>query len=148
MRPRSARSWYAANEIVASRMSRLGFACVSVTMRSASRNGSGRNSTASTTLKTAVVAPMPMAMTAIATIEKPGALISDRAACRMGSHHVSFARHRAGHEPPGAERRDVEAWIAARNEVGQDAAGGGRMLKTVAAEPVDEEHAVDAGGGS
>jgi hypothetical protein len=41
-------------------------------MRSGSANGSGFNSTASTRLNIAALAPMPMAMTLIATSVNPG----------------------------------------------------------------------------
>jgi len=49
-------------------------------MRSGSRNASGLNRTAFTTLKTAVLAPIPSAITAMASSVKPGFLRSDRSA--------------------------------------------------------------------
>jgi len=52
----------------------------SVTSRSWLAYGSGRSSTASTTLKIAVLAPMPSASTKIAIRVKPGCLASSRAA--------------------------------------------------------------------
>ena len=82
-RSRAASSENEANEIVASRMSRFGFACVRVTMRSAFRNGSGRRRTASTTLKTAVLAPTPSAIVATATAENVFAFHNERIAYRM-----------------------------------------------------------------
>src|ERR1039458_7238417 len=52
----------------------------SVTMRSGSRYASGLSSTALTTLNTAVLAPMPSAMTTTASRVKPGFLRRDRRA--------------------------------------------------------------------
>jgi len=52
------------------------------TIRSASRYGSGRRRTLLTTLKMAMFAPMPSASVRIATVEKPGDFVSDRAAYR------------------------------------------------------------------
>src|SRR4029453_19106176 len=72
-------------------MSRLGFDPVSVKMRSASLNGSGRRSTASTTLNTAVLAPTPKAIVATAMAVNPFEFHSDRMASRMGLHEVTFA---------------------------------------------------------
>src|SRR5712692_1240154 len=57
-----------------------GLRCHATTSRPASANGSGRSSTASTTLKTAVLAPIPTASTATATTTSSGRLRSDRAA--------------------------------------------------------------------
>ena len=48
--------------------------------RSGSGYGKGRSTTACTTLKIAVVAPMPRAMVSAATRAKPGALTSCRSA--------------------------------------------------------------------
>ena len=59
-----------------------GLRCQATTRRPASANGSGRSSTASTTLKTAVLAPMPRARTATATTTSIGRLRSDRSAYR------------------------------------------------------------------
>jgi len=61
-------------------------------MRSARGNGSARHRTASTTLKTAVFAPMPSASASTATTVKPGWRRSIRrlniTSCRSGSHIV------------------------------------------------------------
>ena len=43
------------------------------------------------------------------------------------------------------EGRQIEPRIAAGDDVGENAAGGRRMLKAVAAEAVDQEEAVDTG---
>ena len=51
---------------------RSGTLCEYRTRRSGSANGSGRSSTASTTLKTAVLAPMPRASAPAATAKKRG----------------------------------------------------------------------------
>ena len=64
-------------------MSRFGFDPVSVKMRSASLNGSGRRSTASTTLNTAVLAPTPKAIVATAMAVNPFVFHSERMAWRM-----------------------------------------------------------------
>jgi len=50
--------------------------------RSGSGNGSGLSRTPLTTLKIAVLAPMPRAIVRMATAEKPGFLMSSRAAKR------------------------------------------------------------------
>src|SRR5204863_9470235 len=106
-----------------------------------------RSSAASTTLKTAVFAPMPIAMIATAISEKPGALTSERSAYRI-SDHVSLAGDRAGDEPRGGKRPQIEAGIAPGDHIGENAAGSRRMLKAVAAEAVDQKQPVHAVGGA
>src|SRR5258707_7764162 len=53
--------------------------------------------------------------------------------------HVPFPGDGAGHEPFGAKRREIEFGVADGDDVGEDAAGRGRMLEAVAAEAVDQE---------
>ena len=63
-----------------SAIARFGFDAASMNSRPESRNGSGRSSAASTMLKTAVLAPMPMAMIVTATSVNSRAFSSDRIA--------------------------------------------------------------------
>src|SRR5256885_7701271 len=104
-------------------------------MRSASLNGSGRSSTASTTLNTAVLAPTPSAIVATATAVNPFAFSRERSASRITSDEVplTVSRRRRG-EASGGKRREIHLRIAAGDDVGEDAAGGGRMLKSLTAE--------------
>src|SRR5712691_10613851 len=110
-------------------------------------NGSSRSSAASTMLKTAVLAPMPIAMIATATSENPGAFSSERSAYRM-SHHVALASHAAADEPVAPEGTEIEAGSATGHHIRKDAAGGRRMLKAVAAEAVDQKQTVDPARGA
>ena len=59
-----------------------GLRCQTTTRRSASTTGSGRSSTASTTLKTAVLAPIAIARTVVATTKRSGARRADLMAYR------------------------------------------------------------------
>src|SRR5437016_1448835 len=56
-----------------------------------------------------------------------------------GLHHVPFSGDDAGRESVRRERREIELRVAAGDDVGQNAAGGGRMLEAVAAEAVDQK---------
>ena len=66
-------------------MPRFGLTPDSMNRRAGSLNGSGRSSAASTMLKTAVLAPMPIATIATATSVNSRAFSSDRIAYRMPS---------------------------------------------------------------
>src|SRR2546425_1511677 len=59
-----------------------GLRCQTTIRRSASTNGSGRSSTASTTLKTAVLAPIAIARTVVATMKRSGSRRADLNAYR------------------------------------------------------------------
>ena len=73
--------------------------------RDGSLNGSGRSSAASTMLKTAVLAPMPIATMATATSVNSRAFSSERSAYRI-SDHIPFAGGGADtREAAGGERR-------------------------------------------
>src|SRR5262245_39958655 len=102
-------------------------------------------STAFTTLNTVVLAPTPRAIVATAIAVNPFVFQSDRMAWRMRLHEVAFASDAAGGEAAQIERCQVEAWIACRNHVGEDAASGGRMLESVPDEAVDQLQSVHNG---
>ena len=67
-----------------STIARFGLEPDRMNRRAASLNGSGRSSAASTMLKTAVFAPMPIAMIATATSVNSRAFKSERTAYRIG----------------------------------------------------------------
>src|ERR1043165_7940870 len=62
-------------------------------------------------------------------------------------NNISLAGRRGSLESIEREWRHVDAWIAADDEVGQDAARRRRVLKAVAAEAVDQKHAGHPGCG-
>ena len=90
-----------------------GGTCQTNVSQSGSGYGSGRSSTALTTLKMAVLAPMPSARTRIAAIAKPGRLRRTRTAYRRSRPRVSRAgrprrsRYRSlvGSMPPSFKHR-------------------------------------------
>ena len=96
-------------------------------------------------LKTAVLAPMPIAMIATATSVNSRAFSSER----IGVSHRRIRPRTARRRRAGCAKRpaengvEIELRIAAGDDVGENAAGRGRMLKAVAAEAVDQEEPVD-----
>src|SRR5580765_8096549 len=145
---RAASSTNAGYEKGPSTMARFGFDPERRKRRPESLNGSGRSSAVSTILKTAVLAPMPIATIATATRVNSRAFRSDRTAYRASDHITLPGGGAERREAAMGERREIEVWIAAGDHVREDAAGGGRMLKPVAAEPVDQEEALYALGGA
>ena len=71
------------------RPGRSRFSSQTTTIRSGARKGSGSIITAWTSVKMAVLAPMPRARVAIVTAAKPGLLRSERAAKRRSRRAVS-----------------------------------------------------------
>src|SRR5262245_50207680 len=53
--------------------------------------------------------------------------------------HIAFTGNGSFSETLEREGRQIEPGVAAGDDIREDAAGGGRMLKAVAAETVDEE---------
>jgi hypothetical protein len=64
------------------------------------------------------------------------------------SHDVALAGPGAGAEAAQGERHEVQAGVAAGNDVGQDAPGRRRVLETVSAEAGDQEETRQIGGGA
>src|SRR5437016_8793323 len=60
--------------------------------------------------------------------------------CRR-SHHIPLSGGRVRREPIEGKRADVDARIVPHDQVGEDAAGSGRMLEPMAAEAVDQKKA-------
>ena len=74
------------------RLSSLGRVSHSATSRSGALYGSGRSSTALTTLKMAVLAPMPIARVKVTTAVKPGCFLNSLRACRRSWSSVLMLR--------------------------------------------------------
>ena len=94
------------------RLARRASSPPSIMMRSMSAYGYGRSITASTTLKIAVVAPMPSASVSMTTAVKPGALRSVRSAKRTSLVTASTGRDRidASSSTSPASRRIASSW--------------------------------------
>jgi hypothetical protein len=87
---RAASSTNAGYEKGPSVIARFGFEPDRTNSRAGSLNGSGRSSAASTMLKTAVLAPMPMAMMATAISVNSRAFSSDRIAYRISLFYAAL----------------------------------------------------------
>src|SRR5262249_21185020 len=90
-----------------------------ITSRRASAYGSGRSSTALTTLKIAVQAPMPSAIVIVATAVKPAFFLRPRAAYAQPLTQVSTMPSSRGHVPcpPRADRARDLAPLPLRSRV-------------------------------
>ena len=98
---RAASSTKAGNENGPSAMARFGLDADTMNRRPGSVNGSGRSSAASTMLKTAVLAPTPIATIATATSVNSRAFSNDRIAYRMLDRACSLEyRSLSGHYGP------------------------------------------------
>ena len=89
---RAASSTNAGYENGPSMIARFGFEPDRMNRRAGSLNGSGRSNAASTMLKTAVSAPMPMATMATAISVNSRAFRSDRIAYRIVRQHIVLPR--------------------------------------------------------
>src|SRR5436309_3939 len=94
-------------------------------MRSLCGYGSGRSITASTTLKIAVVAPMPSASVRTTTVVKPGFLRTERAAYRRSCQIAVDHRSPSSTEDDGFRRGtfDVSELTRQKVELGNRVAG-------------------------
>src|ERR1700730_4934332 len=118
-----------------------GGTCHTCTSRAGSWNGSGRRSTAFTTLKMAVFAPMPRARTMMAAAVKPGFLRSTRRPCLRSGRRLSMRSSTSGpinaewagnvSSFRGGENAYAQLFKAGRGSGGEAVPGDGLQLPAV-----------------